>query len=121
MITNCYRNLTDHCISYFIAGDRVKHCQSIALSDVRFHVREGNPDSPARGTRQWTLANKRKCVHAFVKGEVINVDGALDLDSLIPVTYNPYRGGCFVRLDNGKPVTHANKAVVTTAGVFIEV
>jgi len=116
---NCYRNLTKKCISYFRSGEKVRHCQAIELTDVRFHVREGDAQFPAKGTRQWTLKHSRKCVHAFLKGKdgkIIDLPDVPDVTTAIQVTYNPYKSGYFVRRDNGEPVTTAKKAVVTASG-----
>lgn len=126
-ITNCYFNLTKKCISYFQAGDKVQHCYSIMLEDVEFSVREGRKSNPQRQTRQWTLANNRKCVHAFVKGlckshwaisnEPEVLKDALNSDP-VAISYNPYKAGYFYRKDNGKPVTSADIAIVSAKGVF---
>lgn len=127
-ITNCYFNLTKKCISYFQSGDKVRHCDSIQLEDVQFYLREGSQDNPARGTRQWTLKNQRKCVHAFVKGKCMSqwaiahhsevMQAEFSEPGAIFISYNPYKAGYFYDRTTGKAVASAKICTVSTQGIF---
>ena len=75
----------------------------VTLKDGEFRVRPAG--------RAKVLSQQRKNVHAFVIGDVVRVslDSARRLSGSrpVPISYNPYRAGYFVRKDNGKKVTRA--------------
>lgn len=61
--------------------------------------------------RQKVLAEKRKNVHAFVRGEMEDTsDGTQTVfyaNSLLPLTYNPYKMGSFYNPETNEPVLSA--------------
>ena len=83
------------------------HMDRVALRDVTFDV------SHAGWKR--VMATKRKNVHAFVVGTLI--DMPTDPMPASKVGYNPYRASFFTNED-GSPATKAHFAVVYPHGVF---
>jgi hypothetical protein len=80
-------------------GKVIKHTDRILLKDCKFVVSEPG--------RQRVLKNKRKNVHAVVRGETIGdpIFFLLEvLDEAVPVTYNPYRYETFVRVEDQLPI-----------------
>lgn len=72
----------------------------VLLKGVTFKVNEK--------ARQRVIAEKRKNVHAFACGEIAGYEPSLEfLGAVVPVTYNPYKAGHFVRKDAG----HEGEAV----------
>lgn len=91
-----YWNLHKH---VFSVRDRktglvIGHCDEVRLSNVKFHVNEGG--------RRRVLRERKKNVHAFVRGNVTDHDPM----ALTPIRYNPYESG-FFRGPNGIPVVGA--------------
>ena len=85
-----YRNLHNRCYSVTQRGRVVAHARTLRLKDVTFLVREAG--------RQRVLAEKKKNVHAFVKGHLVSdtdTDTA-QLDLTSRVSYNPYKAPFFV-------------------------
>lgn len=90
-----YRNLHTGNWSVRLCGGRViAHLDEVTLRDARFVVREGG--------RQKVLRERRKNVHAFVRGFIAEAgeDGEA-------VSYNPYRGPSFYLKGNEQPVSRA--------------
>jgi len=79
-------------------GRVIAHVTDFALRDVTFTV---NPSGRAR-----VLAEGRKNVHAFVRGEWA---GPTEV-KMSKVTYNPYRFETFVRASDETPVLSAASA-----------
>ena len=84
----------------------IQHAANVELANAVFKVSEAG--------RQRVLREKRKNVHAFVVGELVeaheghpNAVGEL-------VTYNPYKGAEFVRVFNGEAVKTAKTAQMYT-------
>jgi hypothetical protein len=84
------------------AGLVIGYDKSVHLKNVVFVVGEKS--------RQRVLASGQKNVHAGVVGNI--VDGGMDTNGWIPVTYNPYTNRTFVRVDNGEPVFKAKEAIL---------
>lgn len=118
MRVEAYRNLTNNSLSVRRAGKggrvftRPLHA---VLSNVNFVVQPKG--------RERVLQERRKNVHAFVRGEfvlphevplnVLNLEGDWH-----EARYNPYKAASFIDKETGQPVTEAEVAVVTTKGVF---
>jgi hypothetical protein len=90
----------------------------VVLKDVTFKVSEAG--------RQRVLREKRKNVHAFAVGTVIELGADFNgsvADLLktptVPVSYNPYKAAHFVRLDTGEAVYSCKLLVMTTKLVEI--
>ena len=117
-----YWNLHANCLSARPTrkGGRVLHLGYIRLSGVRFAVQPAG--------REKVLREKRKNVHAFVRGitetmlpvgfmgEAAGVsDEEFFGDNLhlwTRVTYNPYRYESFVVAETGEPVYEADEVIV---------
>jgi hypothetical protein len=88
----------------------IGHVDRILLQDVQFKVREGG--------RQRVLREKRKNVHAFVVGTVVDSAFGADKDDKdLPakITYNPYKAGTFMWGQH--PVKAARVAMINERGV----
>lgn len=106
MRVEVYRNLQRNCWSVrdLSTGRVVAHPDSVIVADARFVVR---PSGRAR-----VLAEKRKNVHAFVRGEwvrgMIKETIAIGKDSnRTPhrVSYNPYKHPYFYNVETEEAVT----------------
>jgi hypothetical protein len=84
------------------AGLVIGYDKTVHLRNVTFVVGEKS--------RQRVLASGQKNVHAGVVGNI--VDGGMDTNGWIPVTYNPYTNRTFVRMDNGEPIFKAKEAIL---------
>jgi hypothetical protein len=122
-IVEVYRNLHKNCWSVRnnATGHVLWHVDEVLLEDVDLVVRPAG--------RAKVLREKRKNVHAFAKGEIVETHvgpGNLVTD-LIPyqnsqVVYNPYEHDSFVLQDTGERVTHAKHVYLNNKGkVFIGV
>ena len=100
-----YRNLNKPGKTYSIRQDGliIGHSNSLLLKDCEFIVNEVG--------RQRVIKQKRKNVHAFIRGELLNCNPEhLDYGE---VTYNPYKNKSF--LLNGKKVKFS-KIVLISGG-----
>ena len=89
-----YYNLHKKCLSVRKRGLVIDHVSSILLKNAQFVVQPAG--------RKRVLKEKRKNVHAFVRGErvaVASFDGKSER-----ITYNPYKYKSFVSVETGKPV-----------------
>ena len=115
MKTEIYRNLHKKCFSVRQKGRVVGHLQDnhiLRLKNVKFAVQ------PAGHKR--VLREKKKNVHAFVRGNV--VDGYPTWDQ-VPfdkeVTYNPYKGNTFYYKYSGFPIEHADEVLIQDGKVWV--
>lgn len=63
------------------------YAYSVTLKKCQFHVNENG--------RKKVLMQKRKNVHAYVSGVLINVGGEIPSECISPVFYDPYKTNCF--------------------------
>ena len=82
-----YKNLHKDCWSIKQDGLVKAHTEEVRMWDCAFQVN-------AKGRAQ-VLAEKRKNVHAGIKGYIDEVCD-LEFDNAIEVTYNPYKYNSFV-------------------------
>ena len=108
-----YRNLHKKCYSVQHKGLVVAHLDTLIICSPTFLVRESG--------RQRVLKEKRKNVHAFIKGTFSSglEKYQIDPSRLIKVSYNPYQAPTFVRSQN-IPVHEASFAYLMPEGVFIK-
>ena len=85
-------------------GKVLEHTTNIELEDVSLDVQ---PAGNARVRRE-----KRKNVHAFVRGKRVEPWKVSYDKNWKEVTYNPYKHKTFVFKDTGKPVKKAKRAVM---------
>lgn len=85
----------------------------VVLRDVTFKVSEAG--------RQRVIAEKRKNVHSFAVGTPLDTMNTVELvkAATVPVSYNPYKAGHFVRTDTGEAVYGCKLLVLTTKLVEI--
>ena len=109
-----YRNLTRGDWSIREGGLVVAHRESVLIHKPRFVVQ------PAGRAR--VLREKRKNVHAFVRGSVCwnlaaSWESILDrTPSWVPVTYDPYSEPTFTVVKTGAPVKSAEWALLAGNG-----
>ena len=99
-----YYNLRKKCLSVRKRGLVVDHVRSILLKNAEFVVQPAG--------RKRVVKEKRKNVHAYVRGErvaVASFDGKSER-----ITYNPYKNKSFVSVETGKPVY--KKDIVSIVG-----
>ena len=89
-----YYNLRKKCLSVRKRGLVIDHVRSILLKNAEFIVQPAG--------RKRVLKEKRKNVHAYVRGERVAV-ASFDSKSE-RITYNPYKNKSFVSVETGKPV-----------------
>ena len=123
MRVETYFNLHKKCLSYRESGGRVRHAHSILLNNVRFAVQPAGREKVRR--------EKKKNVHAFVRGEVAFVRpditdddgditvGTMERHGYRPVTYNPYKYDTFVYADNGEPVREARQVAIIGRQIWV--
>jgi len=93
-------------------GRVVHHTQRIWIEDPEFVVRKAG--------RERVLREKKKNVHAFVRGTWFKVQSDFDVSRLIDhqacsdeVTYNPYKYDSFVTKHDAKPIDFGRLASLT--------
>ena len=98
-----YYNLHKKCLSVrSMFGDSygrvIQHRKAVILKDVKFVVSESG--------RQRVLREKRKNVHAFIRGELWDDTVGLGIKQVL-VTYNPYKFDSFVEAESLQPILSA--------------
>lgn len=122
MRVEAYYNLHRKCLSYRPSGGRVRHAHTLLLNNVRFSVQPAG--------RAKVLLEKRKNVHAFVRGEVafirndITEDdgditvGTMERHGYRPITYNPYKYDSFVYADTGERIDSARQVAIIDRNIW---
>jgi hypothetical protein len=87
-------------------GRVILHAYSFSISNVRFVVQKAG--------RQKVLEQKRKNVHAFVRGDFVMANSVSTPKR--QVTYNPYKKAYFFDVDTKKRVDTANVAFFSGDG-----
>lgn len=101
-----YYNLHKHTFSVQHKGRIILYADYVKLGNVEFRVREGGKEK----VRQ----EKRKNVHAFVIGDILDYceypceNMPTETNDNI-ITYNPYKYDSFVKKDTEEPVYRANE------------
>ena len=101
-----YYNLHKHTFSVQKSGLVLLHVDYIKLKDVEFRVRSGG--------REKVNLEKRKNVHAFVIGNVVDFcefpcDTLPEETDGKVITYNPYVNKSFVVKETGEPIFNAEE------------
>jgi hypothetical protein len=127
-IVEVYRNLHKDCWSVRDSKTRlvISHVDEIHLHNATLVVQPAG--------RERVLREKRKNVHAFIKGTQVPLIGGVpvccswygfDLTGALyrrpcisysGVIYNPYRNESFVLQDTGEPITHADHVYLNDQG-----
>ena len=118
MRVSIYYNLHKHCLSMVAMegpnkGRVIDHPASVVLTNVKFVVQEGG--------RQRVLREKRKNVHAFVRGNLLaSLPGTMF--SVVPgyraATYNPFKFSAFVDRETLEPIKESDAAIVNGKSIY---
>lgn len=117
MKVSLYRNLHKKGYVYSVRSEETKrivdYVESILLQDVKFVV--------SKKGRERVLKEKRKNVHAFIKGNIIQKNIS-NIDEWIKIMYDPYKYSSFVD-ENGKEVISAefvyvNKDIILASNIL---
>jgi hypothetical protein len=116
MRVHVYYNLQKRCLSIRHRGKVIKHAKSVILRDASFRVQPAG--------RERVLKQKRKNVHAYVAGELVEDFWFTEPSSRIfegkrIVTYNPYKHKSFVDTNTGQPVTEAAHVLIRDKKITI--
>jgi hypothetical protein len=117
-----YYNLHKHCLSFREPGERVSHARAMVLNNVKFAVQPAG--------RAKVLTDKRKNVHAFVRGDMMWVAGLNDQledytntnmkrQQYPKIRYNPYESESFVLVDTGLPIKSATQVVIIDKNIYL--
>ena len=88
-------------------GRVIKHTNGITILDPKFVVRKAG--------RERVLRERKKTVHAFVRGELMGYGDMAHAPQLYSsVTYNPYKYSSFVNKHTEETVDNAHVAVLST-------
>lgn len=103
-----YRNLNNRCWSIKQKGLVVAHSyEPIVLFDVTYKVNQTG--------RERVLQTKRKNVHAYVCGYIIDKSNFSALDTFVKKAYyNPYNTETFVDMDTKKVLTKVSYCLMTS-------
>lgn len=101
-----YYNLHKHTFSVTYLGKLIMYADYVKLTDVEFRVRMGG--------KERVRDEKRKNVHAFVIGDLVDFcnypcENLTEPDSDNIITYNPYRNDSFIIKDSGEPIFNAEE------------
>jgi len=101
-----YYNLHKQTFSIIYKSLVIFHADYVKLKDVEFRVRPGG--------REKVLKEKRKNVHSFVIGTLMDYcifpcENLPEEPNNNIVTYNPYKYNSYVMKDTEEPIFHANE------------
>ena len=102
----------------------VRDCKTGRVIDHTNHVAIANPQFVVRqGGRERVLRERKKNVHAFVRGYILPEDDEACARNYFhtvfhgkEVTYNPYKYSSFVLKDTQEPIDKATVAVLSGGG-----
>lgn len=103
-----YRNLHTQCFSVRHKGRVIDAAHSIMVRDAKFIVQPAG--------RAKVLREKRKNVHAFVRGTVVD---ELVIKIGPQITYNPYKRDSFFYKSNGKPIHKAALVMLVENRIYL--
>lgn len=99
-----YKNLHNGLFSVKQDGLVVAHLDSVLLANVSFKVNEGG--------RRRVIREKKKNVHAFIIGYILNVNSTPMSLLKRSITYNPYKCDYFYfKDDNSKAILNKDNLV----------
>lgn len=102
MKVKVYWNLHKKCYSVQHKGKVIDHLDRVVLENVEFKVSEAG--------RQRVLKQKRKNVHAFVVGSLVDHKPLYEPHYVKTVKYNPYKYSSFVTVKDSEPVNKSDIA-----------
>lgn len=91
----------------------IGHTNCLTLTNCEFKVNQGG--------RNRVLKEKRKNVHALIKGNVAVFSANIPLNNKVRVIYNPYKNNSFVyfRMED-TPIFQALVVSVEPEGIFVD-
>lgn len=104
-----YWNLRRNCWSIMVKRKVVGYASTLLMRDVTFKVSEKS--------RQRVISSKRKNVHAFAEGIIVEQDSEKPYSLTKMITYNPYRFGYFFdkhslqKVESNKLIYLGNKLI----------
>lgn len=104
-----YYNLHKHCLSLQYKGKIIGYADSISLENVELKVSQSG--------RERVLRDKRKNVHAYVIGTVVE-KAWNNLKAM--VTYNPYKYSTFVNRETLEPVYNKKYCTIKDKNIYCE-
>jgi hypothetical protein len=111
-----YRNLHKNTwsIRSRTTGRVVGHSDNVLVRAAKFVVQPAG--------RKRVLQDKRKNVHAFVRGVVSPLPGVTTFETPcdVQVKYNPYKADHFYEVETGEAVEQASVVVLDTQGAWIQ-
>ncbi len=107
MKVKVYRNLHKKCFSIVDMKTRkvFKHQFNVVLTNVRFRVSEAG--------RQRVLKEKRKNVHAYIIGDLLEKNYNFPDTAPVEVYYNPYKTNKFINKTTGEIVENAKMVLLS--------
>jgi hypothetical protein len=115
-----YYNITKHVLSVRQKGLVIKHTPAAEIFDAQFVVQPAG--------REKVLREKRKNVHAFIRGTAGRLSKTLltgwaEDDKLTGkwrrVTYNPYKYKSFIEVESGFPIYKAKHVVISGRKIYV--
>jgi hypothetical protein len=100
-----YRNLhtnNGYSIRCSKSGLVLTHCSTVRIKNAKFHVSESG--------RLKTVEQKRRRVHAYVRGELVAYNEKTPED-FVKVLYNPYHTSLFMNSETNEPISEADEVV----------
>lgn len=114
MVVDVYRNLhtnNGYSIRSAKTGLVLAHCSNVHLTNARFHVSESG--------RQKTVQEKRKRVHAYVRGQLAACNVQLPA-TFTKVHYNPYYTALFTDSLTNKPIYEAEEVICSGKFAYVK-
>ena len=104
MIREIYYNINKRVFSIRAKKTPVSYAHIVKVEMPKFVVRQGG--------RAQVLREKQKNVHAFIKGEMQELDTLPNVKGLRKVSYDPYKFGYFFDVNTKEPIDAAQFAVL---------
>jgi len=122
MKVEIYYNLNKHVLSVRQKGIVIKHTPAAEVFNAKFVVQPGG--------RKRVLREKRKNVHAFVRGTAGRLSKTILSEMLgrkykvpgnwVRVTYNPYKYNSFVEAESGEPIHGSPHVIISGRTVYAQ-
>ena len=111
MQVDVYYNVTKKCLSVRYKGKVIDHVPVVRLLNAKFIVSEPG--------RKRVLDQKRKNVHAVVRGEMALEKWSFDFAKAIEATYNPYKYSTFVERGTERAITEAKDVFINHRSIYV--
>jgi hypothetical protein len=123
MKVEIYYNLNKHVLSVRQKGLVIKHTPAAEVFNAKFVVQPGG--------RKRVLREKRKNVHAFIRGTAGRLSKTIlteawrdvsttSINNWVRVTYNPYKYNSFVEAESGEPIHESPHVIISGRTVYAQ-